>query len=155
MRCEPVRCTSTLIPGLATFSALVSARDVYQTTLPSFLAASPRASWATARAGAARRARPSRMGATERCRRQAIRIATPPGQPLREQGSVIIPPLHPEPPHPTQPSPRRSRRLGLAGRVSARSAALSLATGERDEKRACHSALVLSDPSPPLGERVG
>src|SRR5713101_5102142 len=127
MRCEPVRCTSTLIPGLATFSALVSARDVYQTTLPSFLAASTRASWATAGAGAARRARPSRMGATERCRRRTTRIATPLGQPLREQGSVIIQPLHPP---------------------------LSPATGERDEKYACHAAWVFLDLSPPLGERA-
>ncbi len=50
IRCDPVRCTSTLIPGyaasksLATFSALGSASDVYQTTLPSFFAASTRAS---------------------------------------------------------------------------------------------------------------
>src|SRR5712692_9223633 len=100
IRSEPVRCTSTLIPGyaasksLATFSALVSAREVYQTTLPSFLAASPRASWATAGAGAARRARPSRMGATERCRRRTTRIATPLGQRIREQGSGIIQPPH-------------------------------------------------------------
>src|SRR5262245_36551139 len=53
-RSEPVRCTSTLMPGcaasnsLATFSALGSASDVYQTTLPSFFAASRRASWAEA-----------------------------------------------------------------------------------------------------------
>src|SRR5690349_21240643 len=54
IRCEPVRWTSTLMPGyaasnsLATCSALVSTSEVYQTTLPSFLAASRRVSgvWA-------------------------------------------------------------------------------------------------------------
>src|SRR5438128_4701433 len=56
--CDPVRCTSTFTPGyavsksLATFSELVRASEVYQTTLPSFFAASTRASWAQAGAAA-------------------------------------------------------------------------------------------------------
>src|SRR2546430_6752026 len=54
MRSEPVRWTSTVIPGyaasksLATLSELESASEVYQTTLPSLRAASTRASWADA-----------------------------------------------------------------------------------------------------------
>src|SRR4029079_15369519 len=69
MRCEPVRWTSTLTPenlaskSLATFSAVDSASEVYQTTLPSLRAASSRASCAaagTAAASEARRAPASR-----------------------------------------------------------------------------------------------
>src|SRR5262245_26689573 len=62
IRCEPVRWTSTLTSGyaasnsLATFSALGRASDVYQTTLPSFFAASSRGSWATASVGSSRTA---------------------------------------------------------------------------------------------------
>src|SRR5215468_3564946 len=53
MRCEPVRCTSTLMPGysasksLAAFSELDRAREGYQTTLPSLRAASTRVSCAS------------------------------------------------------------------------------------------------------------
>ena len=58
-RCEPVRCTSTLMPGyaasncLATFSALGRTSEVYQTTLPSFFAASTSFASGAASAGPA------------------------------------------------------------------------------------------------------
>src|SRR3970282_390225 len=72
IRSEPVRWTSTLIPGyaasksLATFSELDKAREVYQTTLPSFFAASRRASCAGTEAAERRTARAARLVASRR-----------------------------------------------------------------------------------------
>src|SRR5258705_12478814 len=76
IRCEPVRCTSTFPPGyavsksLATFSELVNAREVYQTTLPSLRAASSRGSWAAAEVAERIRAETS----SARTRRQPERV---------------------------------------------------------------------------------
>src|SRR5258706_192710 len=73
IRCEPVRCTSTFTPGyavsksLATFSELVSASEVYQTTLPPLRAASSRASCAAVGAAQAIRAETNRTSARRRC----------------------------------------------------------------------------------------
>src|SRR5215467_3992272 len=84
MRCEPVRCTSTLMPGysasksLAIFSALDRAREVYQTTLPSFRAASTRVSCASPGRPAKN---PARMSTRATARQRVMDL------PLRGQGA--------------------------------------------------------------------
>src|SRR5215510_15320886 len=84
MRCEPVRCTSTLMPGyaasnsLATFSALDRASEVYQTTFPSLRAASTRASCASPGPPAKS---PARMSTRATTRRRGMAL------PLRSQGA--------------------------------------------------------------------
>src|ERR1700740_1543462 len=88
IRCEPVRCTSTFTPGyavsksLATFSELVSASEVYQTTLPSLRAASSRASCAAAGPAEAIRIEISRTSA-----RRWYLITTPLGGEGVHQGA--------------------------------------------------------------------
>src|SRR3981081_822984 len=93
MRWEPVRCTSPLIPGsavsksLATFSELVRASEVYQTTLPSFFAASTRASWAEA--GAAQK----KAASTDSTR--SLRMGIPLGGERFHQGREALQPVEP------------------------------------------------------------
>src|SRR5439155_21589823 len=93
IRCDPVRCTSTLIPGwaasnsLATRSALDRASEVYQTTLPSFRAASTRASCAAAE--------PAQSGRQSRRARPATRRTSPirflsGGERLHQTGEVRL-----------------------------------------------------------------
>src|ERR1700682_237014 len=91
IRCDPVRCTSTFTPGyavsksLATFSELVRASEVYQTTLPSFFAASACASWVAA--GAALR----KTAITDSTR--SLRMSIPLGGERFHQGREALQPV--------------------------------------------------------------
>src|SRR3970040_1805212 len=92
IRSEPVRWPSTLIPGyaasksLATFSELDSASEVYQATLPSFFAASTRASWADR--GAAEQASASAI--TLAMRRPWVIGAPLCGERVHEGGDMLL-----------------------------------------------------------------
>src|SRR5258708_513682 len=91
LRSAPERSTCTGMPGyfasnaLATFSASSSSTEVYQTILPSFLAASMSSGVTFVGAGASASAAPAKKAA-------AAAIATPPANLMRMSSSSLVVP---------------------------------------------------------------